>query len=136
MVELILDSELGRKCLNRSDVTLSMVSVSSDSQPIDESFDCLFAIVTAVIGYETTKDADTTVALETGRQTILIKPSDKRRIAWYSGDTPPYTVSWDYRLPVLGDGKVAVSFAGIVAKCMARVELLIVTKREEGECSR
>lgn len=135
MVDMILDSELSRRCLRRQDVTLSMQAVSTDSLEVETSFDCLFAIVTAVTGYETTKDADTVVSVETGLKTLVIKPADKRRIAWYSGDTPPYTVSWDHHLPTLSDGKVGISFSGMPSKCMARVELLIVTEKEEGPCT-
>jgi hypothetical protein len=134
MVEMILESELNRRCIKRGEVTLAMQSVSTDSAAASHSFECLFVIVTNIMGYETTKDADTVVSVDIGLKTLLIQPQDKRRIAWYSGDTPPYTVSWDHRLPTLGDGKVEIKFDGMPSKCMLRVELLIVTKKEEGEC--
>jgi hypothetical protein len=123
MVGILLDNQLGRLCLTRADVDVELVALSVDSVAAEETNACLFSILVKVVGYE-----------ETGLNTLTIKPQDKRRVAWYSGDTPPYATSWDFTMPVVGTGKIGIKISGTVTKCTVRAELLIVTKREEKPC--
>jgi hypothetical protein len=134
MVGILLDNQLGRLCLTRADVDVELVALSVDSVAAEETNACLFSILVKVVGYEVTKEAEATVVVETGLNTLTIKPQDKRRVAWYSGDTPPYATSWDFTMPVVGTGKIGIKISGTVTKCTVRAELLIVTKREEKPC--
>jgi hypothetical protein len=134
MLEILLNAELARRCLDWRDVELEFVAVSTDSTPKEESLRGEFAILARVIGYEVTKEAEAVVTVETGIVTLTIYPQDKRRIAWYSGDTPPFATSWEHTMPVLSTGKVQIKIAGTPSKCTVRAELLIVTKREGKPC--